>query len=163
MQLDDDFEMPESNDSSDKKSRPFVVPLVAIIQFARGGALAAFILWRVWHLAGLNGDTAADPYAPLRKDPFLAFVPVLIVYFIAVGFAILCLQSWARHVLVITNGLTVAVWARNVAVGGLINGMPFLKGSLTPNLTLASILVDVLVICCLLLYPDVAKAFNDQS
>jgi len=162
MQMDDDLEMPDRSELPNKKSRPFVVTLVALIEFARGGTLA-FILWRVWHLAGLNGDTAGDPYAPLRKDPFLAFVPVLIVYFVTVGLGILFLQSRARHVLLITNGLTVAVWARNVAVGGLINGMPFLRGSLTPNLTLASILLDSLVICCLLLYPDVAKAFNDQS
>jgi hypothetical protein len=162
MELDDDLEMPDRSESPNKRSRPFVVTLVAIIQFARGGALA-FILWRVWHLAGLNGNTAGDPYAPLRTDPFLAFVPALIVYFVAVGIGIFCLQSWARHVLLITNGLTVAVWARNVAVGGLINGMPFLKGSLTPNLILASILADLLVFCCLLLYPEIAKAFNDQS
>lgn len=157
-------------------ARPPIVTFVAMIQFLRAG-MALCIGWAIWAFpnSGLDSLVRVKALAYLATHHALAprtVAPITMTlfaaYFILTGFGLWKLQSWARKVLLLTSGLTVAVWIRyfaldsvirNTELGSALGPSPIGKAALP--LIMIVILVDALVFCCLAFYPDVGKAFAE--
>ena len=101
----------------------------------------------------------------LVSEPMISFImPVVAVYFAAIGWGLWRLQKWARNLVIATSGPTLLLWLRAVLVLEWALGEPLLRDQLTRQTVFILVLTNMLIFLCLTVYPDVAKAFEaDQG
>jgi len=140
------------------------VTLVALFQFFKAGFLS-LIFWRAWqaHLswtaAGQSGD---DPFAQkITADPSVLLLPLMAIVFIVFGFGLWFLQDWARRTLVF---MILLCWLNGgISFNGLLFGQSVLMNEWNRQALLSVFMVDLLVFCCLVFYPDVKRAFAERD
>jgi hypothetical protein len=146
-----------------RQVRPHIVTLIALFQFFRASVLLLMALG-TWAFPDLHLDSRAEaPYPAIVR----LFVAVLIaVFYTATGIGLWRLKKWARNILMVGSGMNVVLWLRGFALEWWVSSLP---RRVTPHdesgwqLVLAVIFTDLMIFCCLWLYPDVPEAFNRKD
>jgi hypothetical protein len=147
---------------------PFSVVLIALFQFAKATVLL-IVFWMMMkapemlegsHLAPLLVFIASHGKVP--QGPVLA---LLAIYPIVIGAGLLLMIPWARRTLMVTSGLTIAIWVRYLLMNQMMSaGNPLQQNlALTPEqqqAVLALLLTDALVLFYLWMGQGVQKAFS---
>jgi hypothetical protein len=153
------------------RTRPRPVTLVALVHFAGAGILICFILL-----------TILDPGANLASHRFVEtlvyiltrrniaqsplipiFMPLSVVYLSVAGWGLWNLQKWARHLVVGASGLTVILWLRALLVRDWAMGDNILPSPWARQTVYATILFNAIICGSLVLYPEVAQAFDEED
>lgn len=150
-----------------RQERPPAVTAIAVYEWPRAAILLLVLIYLLM---------APDQrLAPTTRVKFLTYVvaghnlppaplvpiilPVLAVYFIAVGAGLWMLKSWARNLLIVTSGLTVVLWVRYYALRAILHGS-VLNSHLQHDAVLILVLLDSLVFCLLTFSPGVRDSFR---
>jgi len=146
--------------------RPTAVTAIALYQF-----------FKAWFLLVVTAVVLLAPDmewgATFREMVFVAshggsriglFTPVIGIYAAVVGAGLWGLKKWARRVLIVSSGLTVARWIRYLSINWAVRGTLMSGRSLTPGYeqqsVFALLFVDALIFLYLALYDGVAEAFG---
>jgi|SRR5579863_388494 len=145
--------------------RPLSVTLAALFQFFKG-AFLLLIFWNIWKIypawATSNGS---EGYNSAQRSIGYGFVFILFgiaLAFIVLGWGLWSLRKWARD-WVIWNTLI-----RWLGGGGMsLNGPLFKEGIFVDQWRLRTLIcvfvLDMFIVCCLTLYPDVRGAFGERD
>jgi hypothetical protein len=87
---------------------------------------------------------------------------LIAVFVFNIGLGLWLVKSWARNALMITSGTTVVLWLRRFLLDWSL-GTTTLKTEAAQQSVYAVIMIDVLILGCLALYPDVADAFSKHD
>ena len=144
--------------------RPGIVELVALYQFAKA-ALLIFTFALVVYYPSLRWESESfwqAVYVASNGGGKPGYQTLAVgLYAVAVGWGLWNLKKWARYCLMVTSGMTAALWIRylslNFALGWNSRGP---KTGFERESVYMLIMVDVIVFCCLALYPDVAESFG---
>jgi len=147
------------------RKRPLSVTLAALFQFFKG-AFFLLIFWGIWRVySAWASSSGSAGYNQAQQTIGYAFVLVILgiaVAFVILGWGLWNLQKWARD-WVIWN--TLICW---LGGGGLsLNGPLFKEGILMDQWKLRTLIcvfvLDMFILCCLTLYPDVRNAFGERE
>lgn len=151
------------------KTRPRPITLIALLHFCAAGiVLSIALLTLVAPGMHLNSMLTVQVTAYVITGHNLVsegsipiVMPAIAIYLGAIGWGLWRLQKWARHVLIATSGLTVAVWARALLIRQWAFGDSLFHDQLARQTVYVMIIIKALILGCLTMYPDVATAFND--
>lgn len=154
-----------------QRVRPGPVTFLALIQFAGAAFLILVVLFTLLDPAmnlASQKFTATAVYLLTRRNmmpkPWIPLLmPLAAAYLALTGWGLWTLQKWSRHVLVGTSGLTVILWLRALFVREWALGDSLMPDPWARQTGYALILFNVCISACLLLYPDVAPAFNEEE
>ncbi len=147
-----------------RSNRPVPVTLVALFQFFKAGFLA-LIFCRAWqaHVSwAASGQSGDDPLAQqITADPSILVLPLMVIVYIVFGLGLWKLQSWARKNLVV---MILLCWFNGgLSFNGFLFGKSIWMNEWNRQTLVAVFLLDLLVFCCLVYYPDVKKAFAEHD
>lgn len=155
---------------SESRVRPAPVTIIAALHFcAAGFVLSVVLLTLVAPGMHINSMLPVQVTAyvitghNMVSEGLIPIVmPAIAIYLGAIGWGLWRLQKWARHVLIATSGLTVAVWARALLIRQWAFGDSLFHDQLARQTVYFMIIINALILGCLTLYPDVAAAFKDD-
>jgi len=147
---------------------PLPVVLIALFQFAKATVLLG-VFWMMTKAPEMLEGSHLSPLlvfiAAHGKVPQGPVVAVLAIYPIVIGAGLLLTIPWARRTLMVTSGLTIALWIRTL----LMNQMLSSDNPLQQNMQMSSdqqqailalLLTDALVLFYLWMGKGVQKAFS---
>lgn len=166
------LEMPPKEERTipQRRKRPVVVTLIALLQFFRSGFILLVVL-STWLIPDAHLYSRLDvkvlTYIFARQNPsspilIMTIMPLIAVYLSAIGLGLLFLKKWARNALIATSGMTVLLWVRRFMFDWAL-GNATLATTLQQQTIFIVIAIDGLVFCCLAMYPDVAAAFGRRD
>jgi hypothetical protein len=138
------------------RPRPFPVTLIALFEFS----IAAFLLYIfIGALAVHAANHASSIHDLILDDPdTMTFImPASIAFHMAVGWGLWALKEWARLArigLSIVNPWNYWQWGSFYVIECIPKRHP------EPRTAYVVIFVDLLILCCLAFYPDIAKTFG---
>lgn len=156
---------------SPSKPRPGPVTLIALFQFCGAGFILMVAL-----LSYLNPDGHWASRRDIQTFVYIAtrhniapealmpvIMPLVAAYLAVTGWGLWYLHKWARHLLIATSGMTVILWLRAFLVRDWALGENILKDQWARQTVYAVITLNALILACLTLFPDVARAFNEDD
>lgn len=149
------------------QERPPAVTAIATYESLRAATLLLILVYILFspgdkvvsstRIQFLTYIVAGHSLPPAPLVPIV--LPVLAVYFIAVGAGLWMLKSWARNLLIVTSGLTVVLWVRYYALRAILHGS-VLNSHLQRDAVLILVVLDSLVFCQLTFSPGVRDSFR---
>lgn len=147
-----------------RTSRPVPVTLVALFQLFKAGFLSVIFLraWQAhlsWTASGQSGD---DPLAQqITADPSVLLLPLMVIVYVVFGVGLWKLQNWARKNLVL---MILLCWLNGgLSFNGFLFGKSIWMNEWNRQTLVAVFVLDLLVFCCLVYYPDIKKAFAERD
>jgi hypothetical protein len=147
---------------------PWPIVFIALFQFFKAGYLLylSTVFWKTYSLWAAAGRPGNSSFLQIfLNSPFLVLLPAFSIAFIVIGWGLLRLQDWARKILILA---IVCTW-----IGSRHGSHPSLDAFLFQNsidlshvrfgTTFCVLLLDLLVFCCLVFYPDIAKTFGEPT
>ncbi len=144
-----------------KRSRPFIVTLVALNEFCMAGFLLV-VLGGVWaihpvHLA-VGSENAFPVVSQFVWDAVI--IPASLVLHLVIGLGLWGTKEWARAARICASFFSIYLFFRSGHA--LILGY-FPTSHLNREAGYISATIDLLIVCCLTLYPEIGKAFDSRG
>jgi hypothetical protein len=153
------------------KTRPVQVTLIALYHFIGASIILLFALGS-WLYPGLHISSSllvqVIVYVITRHNiatPMMVpiMLPFFAAYLAAIGWGLWHLMKWARNLVLATSGLTVVIWIRALLVREWALGQSLFKNELAQDTVFVVILINVIILCCLTIYPDVVRVFDQEN
>jgi len=147
-----------------KQQRPTSVTYVAVFQFLKAWflLLVTIVSFSNPSIIKSGGTLAGMVFlAAHGKNPRGFAIPLFALYSCIVGFGIWRLKNWARNSLMITSGMTVALWIRLLTLFDWAFGEHTLKTPLQQQIVYSLILMDAVVFYVLWMGDGVREAFGE--
>jgi len=153
-------------------SRPGLVTLIALFQFAKAGFLL-IVVALIWKFPDMRfGSLAFWEMAYVASNgggkPGL-LTPLVATYTAVIGWGLWNLKRWARSLLMVSSGITAFLWIRYFAVNSIFTGTEVARHirSLRPGFEQESVhllvALDAMLFLCLAFHPDVIDAFGGKA
>jgi hypothetical protein len=139
---------------------------IALLQFGK-----AWVLLTVATVASLVPEatriygrefSAVVYFASHGKNPRGPLLPLIAVYVAVMGWGLWGLKGWARNALMVTSGLTVAIWLRRMLFDQVM-GDTTLKTPLEVQVVAFLLLVDAITFFYLFFGAGVKRAFGESE
>ena len=153
-----------------KAARPVPVVAIACFQFAKALVLASIavvaclqpsalpsdnlLFLSVFYIAAHGGSASG-----LSPQILTAYAAAIAMYWMVMGWGIWNLKQWARRAVMISSGMTLALWARYVLYDSLSNWSD-LRDPRAMQPILVLLFLDLIVFLNLFLGYDVKRAFK---
>lgn len=144
-----------------RQSRPFVVTLVALNEFCMAGFLLA-VLIRAWAINPVHLVVGSENAFPVLSQ-FIwnaVIIPASLVLHLVIGLGLWGTKDWARAARITASLLSIYLFFRTGEV--LFLGY-FPTSHLNREAGYISVGIDLLIVCCLTLYPNIGKAFDSRG
>ncbi|HTB95629.1 MAG TPA: hypothetical protein VK716_01355 [Terracidiphilus sp.] len=160
--------------SSTKMERPTAVTALAFFQFAKSLFLVLVVILALGHSDSHWGSQTFWALSYLASHggglPSI-FTPLSAAYAAVVGWGLWSLKGWARNLLMATSGLSALRWIRYFSVNAVIgsdlsemsNRAHFVSTDFQRQTVYALVAIDLIVLGCLTLLPDVPEAFRKKD
>jgi hypothetical protein len=148
-------------DSLTKRSRPFLVTLLALNEFCMAGFLLV-VLGRIWLMHPVHLAVGSEnPYPVVSRFVWDAVIlPGSLVLHTVIGLGLWGTKEWARAVRISASFLNIYLLFRG---GDALFIGYFPAFHLSREAGYISVGIDSLILCCLTLYPDIGKTFDSRG
>lgn len=150
-----DFSVPSAPDASPQ--RPGIVSAISIYQFLRAIYLVFVFFW-----VGVKSELPfvhGGPFSHSTANLIMLVVGIAAVFIGVVANGLWNLQSWARHAMLPQWGM--AFWF--ASRGGVRMQAELYRSVVPATLVGVLLLLDLLSYLSLVLYPEIARTFNDRE
>jgi hypothetical protein len=149
-----------------KTERPTSVTTIALLQFGKAWVLltVAVVAWVVPDAMRVYGSdfSAVVYFAAHGKNPHGFLLPLVAGYVTVMGWGLWSLKGWARSSLMVTSGLTVAIWVRRLLFDQAM-GDTTLKTPLEVQVVGFLLLADAITFFYLFFGVGVKRAFGESE